>query len=268
MAKNLILFQFFSDTLQLKSKKIKHLPFKYDFEDCMGEHDWTKQFVAKTLATNSGQCHSLPLLYLILAEEIGAKAQLSCLPNHSFIKFQDDNGIYYNIELSNGMMTTDAFLMQTGYITTEAIQNKIFLQPLNEQQLLSRNLSDLASGYLRKNCYDAFVATIIEKSLEIDPNNISAHTLKSNHLTYRFQYVAAQLNLNERNYRYIIEQYPKAKQFLIERNKQYEFIDKMGYNSIAMEEYKKFLEILQQAKQEDKNQEKILKLNKTVKHNK
>lgn len=31
LAKNFMLFQFFSDTLEIKSKNLKHLPFKYDF---------------------------------------------------------------------------------------------------------------------------------------------------------------------------------------------------------------------------------------------
>ena len=76
LAKNFMLFQFFSDTLQIKSKNLKHLPFKYDFEDYLGIKDWSKMFVSKLLATGKGQCNSLPRLYLILAEEIGAEAFL------------------------------------------------------------------------------------------------------------------------------------------------------------------------------------------------
>lgn len=42
LAKNFILFQFFADTLEIKSKNLKHLPFEYDFEDYMGRDDFTK----------------------------------------------------------------------------------------------------------------------------------------------------------------------------------------------------------------------------------
>ncbi|MPT34699.1 MAG: hypothetical protein E2604_06340, partial [Flavobacterium sp.] len=72
-AKNYMLFQFFSDTLQLKQSKDKHLPFTYDFEDYAGIKDHSKMFITKLLKTGSGQCHSMPLLYLILADEIGAE---------------------------------------------------------------------------------------------------------------------------------------------------------------------------------------------------
>ena len=79
LAKNFLLFQFFSDTLQIKSKSLKHLPLKYDFDDYMGKDDWSKMFVKKLLETGKGQCNSLPELYLILAEEIDAEANLCLL---------------------------------------------------------------------------------------------------------------------------------------------------------------------------------------------
>lgn len=71
LAKNLILFQFFSDTLELKKENLKHLPFENDFEDIFGHKDWDKMFVSKLLSSHTGNCHSLPYLYKILAEEIG-----------------------------------------------------------------------------------------------------------------------------------------------------------------------------------------------------
>ncbi|MCB6089733.1 hypothetical protein LIT77_13560, partial [Flavobacterium psychrophilum] len=86
-AKNFMLFKFFSETLQLKDFKTKHLPLKYDFEDFNGDKNWSKMFVTKLLKTGTGQCHSLPLLYLTLAEEIGATAYLALAPKHSYIKF-------------------------------------------------------------------------------------------------------------------------------------------------------------------------------------
>ncbi|ELM3645245.1 hypothetical protein RYR26_002522, partial [Flavobacterium psychrophilum] len=104
-AKNFMLFKFFSETLQLKGFKTKHLPLKYDFEDFNGDKNWSKMFVTKLLKTGKGQCHSLPLLYLTLAEEIGATAYLALAPKHSYIKFQDENKKWYNIELTNGMFT-------------------------------------------------------------------------------------------------------------------------------------------------------------------
>lgn len=264
LAKNILLYRFFSDTLEIKSKKQIHYPIVYDFEDYLGKEDWTKMFVTKALATNSGQCHSLPLLYLILATEIGAKAQLSYSPSHTYIKFQDDNEKWYNVELTNGMFTTDAFVLQSGYIKSEALSNKIYMQPLSEKQLIAHCLFDLAKGYTIKYCYDEFVEQVINKALELDPANINNQSLKSDYLTIRFHYISQQLGINEQNYKQVLAQYPKAKEAFLARNKQYDKIDNFGYEDMPEEEYEKWLNSLNEAKQKQESQKLFLDLNNKI----
>jgi len=221
-------------------------------------------FVEKVLRTNSGQCHSLPLLYLILAKEIGAKAQLAYSPSHSYIKFHDDNGKWHNVELTNGMLTTDAFVLQSGYIKAEALQNKIFMQPLSDKQMLSHFLFGLAKGYAVKYCYDSFVETVINKALELDPNNINAHMVKADYLTLKFRYIETQLGINEQNYRQILSQYPVAREIFISRNKQYGKIDNLGYENMPADAYEKWLGALNEAKQKQESQQLFLNLNKSI----
>lgn len=261
LAKNLILFRFFADTLEIKSKNMRHFPITYDFDDYMGYEDWTKMFVEKLLSANSGQCHSLPLLYLILADEIGAKAQLSYSPNHTYIKFQDDNGKWHNVELTSGVLTTDAFVLQSGYIKAEALQNKIYMQPLTEKQMLSHCLFDLAKGYSVQYCYDAFVEKVISKALELDPNNINAQMVMSDYRTLRFQYVQKQLDVSPQN----IHKYPKAKKLLDEMYAQYDKVDKLGYENTPADAYEKWLNSLNGAKQQQESKQLLQELNKSIK---
>ena len=261
LAKNILLYRFFSDTLEIKSKNLIHYPIKYDFEDYLGKEDWTKMFVIKTLATNSGQCHSLPLLYLILADEIGAKAQLSFSPSHTYIKFQDDNGKWYNVELTNGMFTTDAFVLQSGYIKSEAVSNKIYMQPLKENQLLAHVLYDLAKGYASKYCYDSFVESVINKAIELDPNNINAQMVLSDYRTMRFQYVISQIKEPPQQ----IHKYPRAKALLDEMYAQYDVLDNLGFEDMPEAEYEKWLNSLNDAKQKQQSQELFQGLNQKIK---
>jgi hypothetical protein len=260
LAKNILLYRFFSDTLEIKSKNQIHYPIKYDFEDFYAKEDWTKMFVTKTLSTNTGQCHSLPLLYLILADEIGAKAQLSYSPSHTYIKFQDDNAKWYNVELTNGMFTTDAFILQSGYIKSEALSNKIYMQPLKEKQLLSHLLLDLAKGYAVKYCYDGFVEQVINKALELDQNNINAQMVLSDYKTLRFQYVISQIKAPVQN----IHKYPKAKALLDEILAQYDFVDNLGYENMPEDEYEKWLNSLNEAKQKQESQKLFFDLNRKL----
>lgn len=262
-AKNFMLFQFFSETLQLKNSKNKHLPFKYDFEDYMGVQDYSKMFVTKLLRTGSGQCHSMPLLYLILAEEVGAEAYLSLSPNHSYIRFPDDNGKWYNVELTNGMFSTASYILQSGYIKSEALQNKIYMENLSRKELLSQQLTDLAAGYIYKFGYDEFAQAVIDKALALYPNSISAHMVKANLDTARFEYVMQQLGINPRSKEQLqrIRNYPEAIALLNTVNSQYSHIDSLGYEPMSPEAYQQWLQAMkgEKEKQEDEKIKNMLK---------
>lgn len=249
-AKNFVLFEFFSQTMQVKGFKQKHFPIKYDFEDYRGRQNWSKMFVTKLLKSNSGQCHSMPLLYLTLAEAIGAEAYLSLSPNHSYIKFQDEKARWYNLELTNGMLTVPSFILNNGYITAEAMQNKIYMQNLTRQQMLSQFYTDLASGYIHKFGYDGFVKKVIDKALELYPTSINANMLKAGYDTEHFKYAIKRTGINPETQegREKILDYPKAVALLGEMQKQYKIIDDLGYQEMTAEAYEKWLGSLKEAK--------------------
>lgn len=131
-------------------------PFKYDLEDYMGEKDYTNLFASKLLGKGSGQCHSLPLVYLMIAEQLGAKAWLSLAPSHSFIQFMDNRGRLLDFETTNGNIVSGSWVAGSGYINGKALRNKTYLDTLSRRQLYARCLSDLLLGYLNKFEYDDF----------------------------------------------------------------------------------------------------------------
>ena len=262
-AKNYMLFQYFSETLQLNGFKTKHFPLTYDFEDYRGDKDWSKMFVTKLLRTAKGQCHSMPLLYLTLAEEIGAESFLSLCPNHSYIKFQDEKGKWYNIELTSGMFTVTSFVLNSGYIKSEAMQNKIYMQNLSKKELLSQLYTDLAMGYIHKFGYDEFVEKTIKKALDLYPKNVNANMVNANYNTEHLKYVVRVLGIDPRNQesREKILNYPEAVEILSEMHKQYKVIDDLGFQQMPADAYEKWLGSLKQTKnkQDDANLKKQFK---------
>lgn len=269
LAKNFMLFQFFADTLEIKSKNLKHLPFKYDFEDYQGIKDWSKMFVTKLLKTGKGQCNSLPRLYLILAEEIGAEAFLSLSPNHSYIKFRDEDENWYNVELTNGMFTTQSMILQSGFIKSEALQNGIYMQEMTEPQLLSQLLSDFAMGYTRKFGYDPFVNQVVDKALELYPNSVTAQMIKSNYLTIQFEYVTQQVGINPRNRQELqnIRHFPEIVDMLNKVNAQYDKIDNLGFEFMSAEAYESWLASLNETKKKQDSEEMKQQFNIKLKNN-
>ncbi|TRX37570.1 hypothetical protein [Flavobacterium restrictum] len=256
VAKNYMLFLFFSENLNLKANGLKHTPFKYDFVDYMGQKDWSKMFVSKLLKTKTGQCHSMPLLYLILAEQIQAESFLSFSPSHSFIKFKDKNGKWYNIELTNGMFTASSFMINSGYIKAEAIQNHIYLQNLSKRELLSEFYVDLANGYVHKFGYDDFVEKMADKALELYPKNVNAQMVKANYCAVRFEFVAKQLGINPMDNQQLqtIKNNPNAIALLQEANAEGKKVEQLGFTVMPPEAYESWLGSLKEAKRKQENE--------------
>ncbi|OMP76506.1 hypothetical protein [[Flexibacter] sp. ATCC 35208] len=165
---------------------------RYDFEDPMGENDWTKMFVTKLLLTNKGQCHSLPLLYLCISEHLGAKAYLSLSPNHSFIQFFDESGKRYNYETTNAHLVSTSWLMQSTYVNSTAYKNKTYLDTLSNRKLYAQCLADLLLCYqekLKVN-YDSFSQLLINKILKEDSVNLTALMVRANYYITTFEKLA------------------------------------------------------------------------------
>ncbi|PUZ28562.1 hypothetical protein DCC81_03515 [Chitinophaga parva] len=155
-------------------------PLKYSFDDYMGEKDYTNMFASKCLATGSGQCHSLPLVYIMIAEQFGAKAWLSLAPSHSFIQFMDNRGRLLDYETTNGNIVSGSWITGSGYINSKALRNRTYLDTLSKRQLYARCLSDLLLGYLKKFEYDELAAQIRNTIVQVDPSNITVLLVDAN----------------------------------------------------------------------------------------
>ncbi|UMQ43099.1 hypothetical protein MKS83_05255 [Chryseobacterium sp. Y16C] len=256
VAKNLAIFRYFAqDTKQ--NGKVIHKAIKYDFEDYMGAKDYSKMFVSKLMKTNTGQCHSMPLLYLMLAEQIGAEAFLVVSPNHSYIRFKDGDGEVLSVELTNGMFSANSFVLNSGYIKAEALKNKLYMQNLSKKEVLSQTYVDLASGYIHKFGYDEFVAKVLGKALELNPNNINATLWKSNTDQMRFMQACNRVNIDPENKEQLqkIRNYPPLENQFLEIKAGFDYIDQSGFAQMPAEQYEKWLGSLQTTENKQKSEE-------------
>lgn len=81
----------------------KQQVFKYDLiGDPTGTAVFANKLLSTYLRTRLGNCVSMPILFVILAQKIGLHAVLSTAPNHVFVKFRDEMGVYQNVEATAG----------------------------------------------------------------------------------------------------------------------------------------------------------------------
>jgi len=206
----------------------------YDFDDFEGEKDFTKMFVTKLLETNSGQCHSLPLLYLCIAEQLHAKAYLSLAPNHSYIQFFDNKKVLRNFETTNGHIVSTSWLLQSDAISAMAYKNKTYLDTLSQRKLFAECLADFQNSYIARNYYDNFTQQLSQKILSIDSTNINALMVNSNAALLQLHNLATKYGNPPQEQ---FNQYPEIEQaYNISRAAQQKVIQ-TGYQDMPKEQY-------------------------------
>lgn len=235
-----------------------HNQFKYDFEDYMGASDYTKQFVTKFLYSGKGQCHSMPLLYLILANEIGAKANLAYSPSHSYIVFPDEENNFYNFECTSACFPSYSYIMSSGHVSKEAIESGIYTLPVSLKETIANQLNELATQQMFQfKGIDDFQLKCAKRTLEVFPNDIMALMTISNHQTAKtdaaIYYSGCQSPKD-------IPNYPGVKEEFDKRNNLYDYMDNLGYTQIPENEYNAWLNAvkLEKAKQESEEIKKII----------
>lgn len=233
-AGNWAVYTYMTDSLPINN----FMPYTYDFDDFMGERDFSKMFTTKLMRTKSGNCHSLPYYYKILCEEIGATAYLALAPNHIYIKHIDEKGQWANVELTSGGFPRDQWIIKQMAISVEAIKNEIYMKPLSEKESVALTIFDLASAYEFQFDVDSFYLSIVDTALTYFPNCIPLLMSKANYF--------AKTGINEQkksmpNPNRLKELYNNQKDVYIQ-------INNLEYKNIPLELYEQWVQSLKNEK--------------------
>jgi len=234
-------FKFMTDTIPFflnDTTYILHLPYLYNFEDFSGEKDWSNMFVIKLLETHKGNCHSLPILYKLLAEEMGERAWLSFAPNHLYIKLRNEQSGWYNTEMTSANFPTDAWLIASGYIHLDAVRNGVYMDTLSQVQSVSMCLIDLAEGFQKKfgDINPGFVLSCCEAALNYYPNYVNALLLQAETLMKAYRKQPDKESL-------------QSKELFARLNGMYARIHELGYRKMPDRMYLEWLMSLSEQKE-------------------
>ena len=212
--------------------------FHYDFNDFMAINDRQNYLVHKLLKTKTGQCHSMPLLFKILADEIGLQTYISFSPEHSFIKIKDSKGELHNFETTNGSFVSNKFIIASGFINQTALQSKIYNDTLNSYQIIAYCVSDLAWNYKAKYGMTEFslrCANVIDR---YSKNKLHSTMLRSEYYAQQTMKAIKKAGYPPSSKIYEI---PTLKPLLLERDSYYKELDALGQVEISIEDYQKWL---------------------------
>lgn len=237
------IFRMMMDTLLIRDDSgntYKVIPFSYDKEDFWGENDWRKMHVTKLIEQRTGNCHSLPILYKIIANELGVQSWLSLAPNHTYIKQWSESLGWYNTELTTGTFPFDANLKAYSYIKTEAIADGVYMDTLSVKEEIAYVLTDLVQGFVKKTGTSKIplAQEWIETAIEYFPNYPNALILKAEML--KALYEEKMKTASAKQFQDIWKD-PNAKEQFTLLEKEFLKVHDLGYRKMPKEMYLNWL---------------------------
>jgi regulator of sirC expression with transglutaminase-like and TPR domain len=107
-------------------------PFAYDHQRFK---DMRVKLLAHYLDTRLGNCVSMPILFLILADRLGVEMRLAMAPNHVLLRYRDEFGREINLEATGtGLPSRDVWYRQIMPMTDRAVQSGIYLRLLTRRE--------------------------------------------------------------------------------------------------------------------------------------
>jgi len=215
----------------------KNKPYQYDFEDFLGDKDYSNTFVTRILRDGKGTCLSLPLLYKCIAQDLQVEARLTIGPSHTWIRHTDEEGKWTNVELTSGQLPSDGVMITELNIRIEAIKSGAYFNPLTEKESIAFLLTQLALGYEKKfGQLDEFTEKCSDLSIQYYAPNVVAYMSKSNRLAYKLH---DQKNLTKEEKEKTQTEYLAIQKKLLD----------MGADTISPKEYNNWVSSMQKRKE-------------------
>jgi regulator of sirC expression with transglutaminase-like and TPR domain len=147
-------------------------PFQYDFSDPDGKSLHLK-LLSNYLRTRKGNCVSMPILMMLIADRMGLDVSLSYAPAHILMKFtESETGRTYNVEAtSGGGFSRDQWYQETMHVTHEEIRNSVYLQKLTRKETAYALADLLGDRYIDLKAYDKAL-DFFKMALTQNPNSV------------------------------------------------------------------------------------------------
>jgi regulator of sirC expression with transglutaminase-like and TPR domain len=134
-------------------------PFQYDLSDPFGKNIQNK-LLSTYLKARKGNCVSMPLLFVILGQRIGANLTLASAPNHIFVMYEGSDGQFHSFEATSGGPILHSTLRKSFPMTDRSIAVGTYLRPLTKKESTVVIASLLLDIYAKQGNFEAMIPMI------------------------------------------------------------------------------------------------------------
>ena len=160
--------------------------FSYDLNDPFGAQVKSKMLSAY-VRTRKGNCVSMPVLFLIVADRLGLKVRLAAAPLHLFVRYTDPSGADHNLEAtSGGHEARDEWYRQNLPMTDRSVESGIYMRTLSKRETVAAMALPVLDFLLDEGRYEE-AAEVAEAILVASPRDVCARVKKGSALTRLIQ---------------------------------------------------------------------------------
>lgn len=155
----------------------QELGFSYA-DQAAGEAD--NLWVSRVLESRQGQCLSLSVIYLSLAEKAGIPVKGVLVPGHFFVRYETPSG-HVNIELTQGGIIRDdlSYVLEFG-----STKNPNYFRPLEKHEVFAVYVSNMALTFQRSGREEEAIR-LYREAVQLLPHFWNAQSALSNLLGRR-----------------------------------------------------------------------------------
>lgn len=111
--------------------------FSYDLTDPLGTKVKSKM-LSTYVKSRKGNCVSMPVLFLIVADRMGLKVHLAAAPLHLFVRYTDPSGVDHNLEAtSGGHEARTEWYRQNLPMTDRSVESGIYMRTLSRRETVA-----------------------------------------------------------------------------------------------------------------------------------
>lgn len=117
---------------------------------------------------------------------MGVEAFIAIAPMHCYVKHRDEQGNWWNLEMTTGFFSRSSFIMETFNVSETAMKSGLFMKALSNSESIAYCIYDLLCYYEYKTerYSDDFVRICYEIGLQYYPNS-QLQISKANDLQFR-----------------------------------------------------------------------------------
>jgi regulator of sirC expression with transglutaminase-like and TPR domain len=151
--------------------------FSYDLDDPLGMQVRSKM-LSTYVRSRKGNCVSMPILFLIVADRIGLKVRLASAPLHLFVRYTDPAGGDHNLEAtSGGHKARDEWYLQNLPMSERAIESGIYMRTLSKRETVAAMAMSVLDFLLTERRYRE-ASDVADAILAASPRNSYAMVKK------------------------------------------------------------------------------------------